>query len=72
MGTITSADMPKGARVMATEKAFEWGLWARSEKPVYGIVATESRRPLRIAVIREGRKTVEYYHVDFWRPTEEA
>jgi hypothetical protein len=59
----------KGARVEASEKAFQYGVFERRDAPVLGTVTGFGRSSTLINVRRDGRKTPMGYHLDFWKLT---
>jgi hypothetical protein len=57
----------RGARVEATEEAFQGGVFKREDAPVFGTVTGFGRRLMLINVRRDNRKMPMGYHVDFWK-----
>jgi hypothetical protein len=56
-----------GARVVATEKAFESGRFKRKDAPIFGTVTGFGRSLLAIRIRRDNRRSSAIYHTDFWK-----
>ena len=57
-----------GDRVMATETAYENGVFLWKDAPIYGTVVRLATVSDTVLIRREGQKGVYRFHVSFWTP----
>lgn len=58
------AQLKPGDRVEMTQEGIEMGL---GRTATTATVIRACRQPDRVVVLRDGHKSEEYYHRDFWR-----
>ena len=67
MSDVTAKDKFKfGDIVIATQAAFDNGLWVDNGKIIEGVVIGFCKSALSVRIVAKGRVTPSRYHIDFW------
>jgi hypothetical protein len=64
---MTARKFTKGDRVVATEDAYDSGIFSKISRPVRGVVSGNARDRLSVSVRLDGEKRASTYRDFFWK-----